>query len=92
MDSLPGEGRLNMDSAGNLYGTTFSGGTKNAGIVFELSPVGDGTYTFSILHSFVGGKGDGSHPVYGVSFDTFRKPLWLHLLRWSGYTRASSTS
>lgn len=66
----PGEGRLNMDSAGNLYGTTFSGGTKNAGIVFELSPVGDGTYTFSILHSFVGGKGDGSHPVYGVSFDT----------------------
>jgi len=57
-----------MDSAGNLYGTTYGGGTKGLGTVFELSPRGDGTYTFSILHSFQGGR-DGSGPIYGVSFD-----------------------
>ncbi len=66
---LPGYGRLNMDAAGNLYGTTGYGGANGVGTVFELSPKGDGTYTFSILHSFVGGKGDGAHPLYGVSFD-----------------------
>ena len=65
----PGVGRLNMDSAGNLYGTTYGGGKNNVGTVFELSPVGEGTYNFSILHSFVGGNKDGSHPVYGVSLD-----------------------
>lgn len=69
--NLPGYGRLNMDAAGNLYGTTYSGGAQNVGTVFELSPVGNGTYTFSILHSFVGAKSDGSQPLYGVSFDTF---------------------
>ena len=64
----PGYGRLYMDVAGNLYGTTGFGGTNNVGTVFELSPTGDDTYTFSILHSFSGGN-DGAHPIYGVSFD-----------------------
>jgi uncharacterized repeat protein (TIGR03803 family) len=26
------------DSAGNLYGTTYNGGTKNIGVVFEIRP------------------------------------------------------
>ena len=29
------------DSAGNLYGTTPSGGTANAGVVYKLDPAGD---------------------------------------------------
>ncbi|MFZ0287204.1 MAG: choice-of-anchor tandem repeat GloVer-containing protein [Terriglobales bacterium] len=64
----PQYGRLNMDAAGNLYGATLAGGKSNLGTVFELSPAGNGTYTFSILHSFLGGR-DGSNPAYGVSFD-----------------------
>ena len=63
----PGYGKLNMDSSGNIYGTTTEGGGKNLGIVFELSPLGDGTYSFSVLHSFSGS--DGGVPQYGVAID-----------------------
>lgn len=64
----PGYGKLNMDASGNIYGTTVAGGAKNCGVVFELTPVGDGTYTFSILHSF--DANDGYGPEYGVTFDS----------------------
>ena len=64
---LPRYGKLNMDAAGNIYGATSAGGKKNAGIVFQLKPVGDGTYSFSILHSFSGP--DGAQPQYGVAID-----------------------
>jgi len=64
----PGYGKLNMDSAGNIYGTTAGGGSKRLGTVFELSPQSDGTYSFSILHSFSGSDGYG--PLYGVTFDS----------------------
>ncbi|HEY4846907.1 MAG TPA: choice-of-anchor tandem repeat GloVer-containing protein, partial [Methylocella sp.] len=40
---------LIADSAGNLYGTTESGGASQRGVVFKLSP--DGT-SFMALHSF----------------------------------------
>lgn len=63
----PGFGKLNMDASGDIYGTTQAGGGKNEGIVFELSPEGDGTYTFSIVHSFSGP--DGAVPEYGVAID-----------------------
>jgi uncharacterized repeat protein (TIGR03803 family) len=57
-------GRLILDSAGNLYGTTCYGGESGAGIVFELSPTGAET----ILYSFTGGT-DGSNPLAGVVRD-----------------------
>jgi uncharacterized repeat protein (TIGR03803 family) len=40
-DGAAPEGSLILDSSGNLYGTTFSGGAQNLGTVFELSPVGN---------------------------------------------------
>jgi len=54
---------LVRDSAGNLYGTTFGGGTSFAGTVFELSPpsTAGGAWTETILHSF-NGTSDGSRP------------------------------
>jgi uncharacterized repeat protein (TIGR03803 family) len=53
---------LVSDAAGNLYGTTESGGGPiGGGIVFKVTP--DGTET--VLHSF-GGKGDGSFPQGGL--------------------------
>lgn len=64
---FPGYGKLNMDALGNLYGTTTQGGAKNLGVVFELSPQGDGTYSFSLLHSFSGP--DGALPQYGIAID-----------------------
>ncbi len=64
----PGYGKLNMDPSGNIYGTTTRGGSKDLGVIFELSPVGDGTYHFAILHNFSGA--DGALPAYGVAIDT----------------------
>ncbi len=56
---------LIMDWAGNLYGSTWSGGVNARGIVFRLSP--DGSET--ILHSFPGVAGDGQNPVGGLVMD-----------------------
>jgi uncharacterized repeat protein (TIGR03803 family) len=56
---------LILDPAGNLYGTTFSGGLNNLGSVFVLTPTG----TESVVYSFAGGA-DGSHPVGGLVRDT----------------------
>src|SRR6266446_8638683 len=38
---------LVMDAAGNLYGTTGSGGASNAGTVFKLDPSGNETVLYS---------------------------------------------
>jgi uncharacterized repeat protein (TIGR03803 family) len=59
--------RLVFDSAGNLYGTTFSGGffaqvcQYGCGTVFKLSPSSGGTWTETTLHKFIGGS-DGNQP------------------------------
>ncbi len=46
-------GGLMCDSAGNLYGTSYYGGSGGGGTVFELSPSGN-TWTFKLLYSFPG--------------------------------------
>src|ERR1700685_3699214 len=48
---------LIFDAAGNLYGTTSSGGVYDQGTVFELSP-SNGTWTETVLYNFRG-QGDG---------------------------------
>jgi uncharacterized repeat protein (TIGR03803 family) len=58
---------LTFDQAGNLYGTTVSGGLYGKGVVFELSPSGSG-WTESVLYSFTGGN-DGAGPFSGLIFD-----------------------
>jgi uncharacterized repeat protein (TIGR03803 family) len=67
-------GGVISDASGNLYGTTFSGGTFNngsygSGIVYELSPQKDGTWSETVLHDF-GSATDGSGPTAGLVFDT----------------------
>jgi len=58
---------LVFDSSGNLYGTTWFGGSGNCtsycGTVFTLSPNSDGTWTETILYSFCS-LGNSSSP-YG---------------------------
>jgi uncharacterized repeat protein (TIGR03803 family) len=43
---------LVLDHAGNLYGTTLSGGTADAGVVFELTPGSNGRWIYKVLHVF----------------------------------------
>jgi uncharacterized repeat protein (TIGR03803 family) len=61
---------LTIDSAGNLYGTTFcyNCSTQQAGLVFELSLV-NGNVVETVLHKFVVGSGIGGFPEGGVVFD-----------------------
>jgi uncharacterized repeat protein (TIGR03803 family) len=47
------------DSSGALYGTTFDYGPVIFGTIFKLTPH-DGSYRYSILHSFTGS--DGAYP------------------------------
>ena len=66
------DGSLTMDAAGNLYGTTESGGAYNFGSVFKLTP-GNGGWTYTSLHDFCAGGSpcsDGALPHGGVAFDS----------------------
>ncbi len=56
---------LIRDAAGNFYGTTASGGTNNAGVVFELDTTGHET----VLYSFTGAA-DGGTPMASVVRDS----------------------
>jgi uncharacterized repeat protein (TIGR03803 family) len=57
------EAPLVRDSAGNLYGTTMSGGVNAVGTVFKLDSTGQET----VLHAFNGV--DGAQPVAGLILD-----------------------
>lgn len=71
-DGASPNGPLVFDSAGNLYGTTFDGGTQGpvcadqgCGVVFKLDPSGKET----VLYSFSGGT-DGAFPFAGLVIDS----------------------
>lgn len=53
-----------LDVSGNLYGTTYAGGTFGAGSVYRLSPHGS-SWTYSPLYSFRAGM-DGTGPGFGT--------------------------
>ena len=48
-------GGLVADSSGNLYGATTDGGPDHMGTVFELSPDGNGGWTYNEIYSEYGG-------------------------------------
>jgi len=56
------------DSEGNLYGTTYYGGTGPSGVVFELTQNIDGTWTETVLHNFSGAE-DGGNSQAAVTLD-----------------------
>jgi uncharacterized repeat protein (TIGR03803 family) len=61
---------LVQDSVGNLYGATESGGFNgNNGVVYELSPNGDGTWTYSIIYEFGVVGGDADNPYGPLTID-----------------------
>jgi uncharacterized repeat protein (TIGR03803 family) len=66
-DGLNPYSNVVLDQAGNLYGTTLSGGTQGLGTIFELK-FNKGTYRETVLHSFDGSEGSG--PYAGVVRDS----------------------
>ena len=60
---------LIIDGAGNLYGTTSSGGTHGYGTVFELLPGAGGSWSEKLLHSFNAGGTDGYNPAANLTMD-----------------------
>jgi uncharacterized repeat protein (TIGR03803 family) len=60
---------LTIDPAGNLYGTTAAGGTREHGTVFELTPGNNGTWTEKVLHNFSEPGGYEAGPFGGLAMD-----------------------
>ena len=56
-DGTNPQSSLILDTSGNLYGSTSTGGLHQAGIVFKIDPLGNET----ILYNFTGGI-DGGNP------------------------------
>jgi uncharacterized repeat protein (TIGR03803 family) len=62
---------LVFDAAGNLYGTTITGGMPTGsgfGAIFELSPTTSGLWKETLLHAFTGGS-DGGYPQATLTID-----------------------
>lgn len=62
-DGAQPEAGIALDASGNIYGTTTYGGmacdgNPGCGVVYKLTPKGDGTYKESVLHTFTGVNGD----------------------------------
>jgi uncharacterized repeat protein (TIGR03803 family) len=62
------EAALTSDPAGDLYGTTASGGAYDSGAVFQLTP-SSGVWSENILYSFTGAA-DGATPVASLVLDS----------------------
>lgn len=79
----PHSGLVFDSRSGALYGTAEAGGTWFAGVVYKLSPSatvcgGPGSWTHSVIHSFIGGIGgatpyaapilDSTGAIYGTTY------------------------
>jgi uncharacterized repeat protein (TIGR03803 family) len=66
---LPATAPLTMAPQGILYGVTIRGGTWDSGVIYQLTPATDGTYTESVLYSF-GDLADASTPNGPITLDS----------------------
>ena len=66
------------DRSGNLWGTTFEGGigrpactnfSGGCGVVFAVTPDGNGTWTYHVVHRFASSPTDGQFPNGGLVMD-----------------------
>jgi uncharacterized repeat protein (TIGR03803 family) len=72
IDGVNPFGKLVMDAAGNLYGTTFYGGRATCGgcgVVYELIQSAGGSWTEKIVHSFGATGTDGANPYAELILD-----------------------
>ncbi len=68
-DGLGSAASLIFDAAGNLYGTTVSGGAYGGGVVFQLILATKGHWKEKVLHSFSNNKKDGYSLFAGLILD-----------------------
>jgi uncharacterized repeat protein (TIGR03803 family) len=77
---------ITLDSAGNIYSVT-GGGPSHYGIAYLLTaPVGNGSWTETILHTFTGGS-DGGNP--GGTLVAGANGTWYGTASYSGVANAS---
>jgi len=57
---------LSIDSSGNIFGTTQSGGKYNNGTIFEFTPSGK-TWKYKLIHSFDSTDGGAYYPYGGIT-------------------------
>lgn len=66
------------DAKGNLWSTMISGGITQSpcvsvdgcGVVYEMTPNGDGTWTYNVIHQFASSSTDGQFPGGGLVMDS----------------------
>jgi uncharacterized repeat protein (TIGR03803 family) len=89
-DGLSPRANLTLDKAGNLYGTTITGGTNSYGTVFELSLLG-GNWSEKVLYSFdpFNGQTDGTR--WAVWF-SIRQEICTVRRRWARRGEAARSS
>jgi uncharacterized repeat protein (TIGR03803 family) len=68
-DAIDPYSSLIFDASGNLYGTTFEGGTYGVGTVFELTPKKGGGWVEKVLHTFTEDGTDGRYPEASLVLD-----------------------
>ena len=61
-------GGITIDSAGNLYGPSYAGGTYGYGTIYKFVPSGSGGI-FSVMYTFRGGN-DGKNPAFPLTLDS----------------------
>jgi uncharacterized repeat protein (TIGR03803 family) len=66
-DGFPPKGTVVFGKAGHIYGTTYGGGAKSSGTVFDLT-LSKGAWTETVLYNFTG-QSDGGYPYFGVTLD-----------------------
>ncbi len=69
IDFPSGPSPLVADASGNLYGTSYYGGT-GAGMVYELSPASGGSWNLETLYAFSTEKRDGQNPTGPLTLDS----------------------
>lgn len=60
---------ITLDSDGNIYGVTQSGGLYEAGVAYKLTRE-SGTWNQSVLYNFAGVNGDGGAPIGNLTLDS----------------------
>ena len=68
-------GGLVADAKGNLFGTTYFGGSSGNGTIFEMIPMRGGKWSELVLRSFQGGS-DGSWPTGTLILSSDGKTLY----------------
>ena len=67
-DGAAPNGDLIFDAKGSIYGTAATGGSRQNGVAFQLSPSKSGRWAETVLYAFTGGA-DGTNPGSDVIFD-----------------------